>query len=188
MNPLTRKRLDQLYNVEKKTNAEISRLTGICRSGISKRIKKYGFHHRFSDGHRAKLSIARIGHPPSNKGKIGIQTAWNKGLKGYLGGESHYRWIADRTTLIKKQQRNDYAYVAWRKSVRDRDGWKCRMSNSDCLGKVVAHHILPWAKFPELRYEINNGITLCRFHHPRKRDDEMKLSPYFQSILGVKLD
>ncbi len=100
-----------------------------------------------------------------------------------MRGASNPKWIADRTQLVKKQERNDSAYQEWRKSVRDRDGWVCKMSNGDCLGKVVAHHILPWRDFVELRYEINNGITLCRFHHPRKRADEMKLSPYFQSLV-----
>ena len=103
--------------------------------------------------------------------------------KGKFGQESR-RWVKDRTKLAKRQERNDSAYKDWRKSVRDRDGWKCKISNGDCLGKVVAHHILPWAKFPELRYETNNGITLCRFHHPRKREDEMKLSPYFQGLVS----
>lgn len=100
-----------------------------------------------------------------------------------MRGVLNPKWITDRSQLAKKQERNDSAYQEWRKSVRDRDGWVCKMSNGDCLGKVVAHHILPWAKFPELRYETNNGITLCRFHHPRKRADEMKLSPYFQSLV-----
>ena len=53
-------------------------------------------------------------------------------------------------------------------------------------GKLEAHHILSWSKFPELRYEVNNGITLCHFHHPRKRNDEMTLSPFFQSLVKVK--
>ena len=30
---------------------------------------------------------------------------------------------------------------------------------------IRAHHILPW-RIVELRYNINNGITLCQFHHP----------------------
>lgn len=123
--------------------------------------------------------------------------AWNKGLSGVHthsdetkkkmseshSGPRNFRWITDRTKLAKRQERNDSAYKEWRKSVRDRDGWKCKITNGDCLGKVVAHHILPWSKFPELRYEVNNGITLCQFHHPRKREDEMKLSPYFQSLV-----
>lgn len=179
---LTREELHQLYMVEKKKASEIAILTGITRSGISKRLKKYGFPSKNAPFVRRKGTI------PWNKGKKDVQEPWNKGLKGYKKGTEHYRWIADRTKLVQKQQRNDYAYVEWRKSVRDRDGWKCKISNGDCLGKIVAHHILPWAKFPELRYEVNNGITLCRFHHPRRREDEMKLSPYFQNMLGVKLN
>jgi len=118
---------------------------------------------KFTEEHRKKLSEVR--------------------LKNKIVGPKHPRWIMDRTRLAQKQKRNDSAYKEWRKSVRDRDGWKCKMSNKDCLGKVVAHHILPWAKFPELRYEVNNGITLCKTHHPLKRDEEIRLSPYFQSLL-----
>lgn len=32
------------------------------------------------------------------------------------------------------------------------------------MGKVVAHHILPWKDYIELRHEVNNGITLCHYH------------------------
>ncbi len=51
-------------------------------------------------------------------------------------------------------------------------------------GKVIAHHILGWSAYPELRYEINNGITLCHFHHPKKRIDEGRLIPIFQKLVG----
>jgi len=98
-------------------------------------------------------------------------------------GANNYQWITDRSKLSKQEERNGNHHKEWSKSVKNRDGWKCKIFNNDCIGRVVAHHILPWAKFPELRYQINNGITLCRFHHPRKRIDEMKLSPYFQSLV-----
>ena len=67
---------------------------------------------------------------------------------------------------------------------KDRDGWSCRIADNNCNGKLEAHHILPWRDFVELRYQINNGITLCHFHHPRKREDVEKLSPYFQSMVA----
>ncbi len=57
------------------------------------------------------------------------------------------------------------------------------MFNSDCYGKIVVHHILGWTAFPELRYKEDNGIALCKFHHPRKRADEARLSPYFQELI-----
>lgn len=54
----------------------------------------------------------------------------------------------------------------------------------NCKGRLEAHHILSWKDYPELRYDINNGITLCHAHHPRKRDEEAELSPYFQSLVA----
>lgn len=69
---------------------------------------------------------------------------------------------------------------------KNRDNWTCRIADNNCDGKMVAHHILPWRDFPELRYEVNNGITLCHFHHPRKRNDEMRLSPYFQELIKAQ--
>lgn len=45
-------------------------------------------------------------------------------------------------------------------------------------------HILPWRDFVELRFNTNNGITLCHAHHPRKRSEEARLSPFFQKIVA----
>ncbi|MFA5197694.1 MAG: NUMOD3 domain-containing DNA-binding protein [Patescibacteria group bacterium] len=86
----------------------------------------------------------------------------------------------------KQDERNDSAYQNWSKQIKIRDEWKCRINNNDCFGKVIAHHILSWRDFPELRYKINNGITLCQHHHPRKRIDETKLIPFFQGLVEVK--
>lgn len=105
-----------------------------------------------------------------------------------LSGENHWNWKEDRTQLAKRQERNDMAYKEWRRQVWVRDNYKCKIGNCDCKGKIIAHHILGWSLFPELRYEVNNGITLCQFHHPLKRNDEKNLSPYFQELVGVKVN
>lgn len=128
----------------------------------------------------------------SKKGQI----AWNKGIKcpwtternlrdnPKRKGENHWKWISDRTKIIPKQKRNDYAYKEWRKNVWLRDNWRCKIANPDCKGRIEAHHILGWTEYPELRYQVNNGITLCHTHHPRKRSEEAKLSPYFQKLVA----
>ena len=103
--------------------------------------------------------------------------------------ERHPRWISDRTKLAVlsngEEYRNSPASREWSKEVKSRDGWKCKISDSDCLRAVVAHHILSWRDYPELRYQINNGITLCHAHHPRKRAEEKRLIPTFLELVSV---
>jgi len=73
----------------------------------------------------------------------------------------------------------------WVKQVKKRDKNQCRINNEDCFGYNIVHHILPWRDYPELRYKINNGITLCQAHHPRKRVEEKQLIPLFKRLVSV---
>ena len=153
------------------------------------------------------------GQAPWNKGKKGSQVPWNKGLTREtdsrvkapwegkkrpnfpLGiphlkarGANHYKWIENRTELKRdtgKNERGCSLYREWRAQVWLRDSYKCKIANPDCNGRIEAHHILGWREYPELRYQTNNGITLCHAHHPRKRAEEKRLSPYFQSLVSV---
>lgn len=140
-------------------------------------------------------NVFKKGMTPWNKGLKGTQKpsstsfkkgqkAWNKGIKWTDRlGEKHPRWIIDRNELKRGSRPYDTQYKYWASEIKKRDDWKCKIANENCKGRLEAHHILSWSKFPELRYQTNNGITLCHFHHPRKREDEIKLSPFFQSLV-----
>ena len=105
---------------------------------------------------------------------------------GQNTGESNWRWMSDRSQLAKADEhRNDTSHREWSRNVKNRDGWKCRIANADCDGRLESHHILSYKEHPELRYEVNNGITLCHAHHPRGRAEEKRLSPYFQDLVSV---
>ena len=129
-----------------------------------------------------------------NKAKVG-RPSWNKGLAGYQAGEKHHwygrdnsgeknpTWKGGPEFWKKDNQRNDPAYQVWRMKIWIRDGFKCRIANKDCIGRIEAHHILGWAEYVELRYEVNNGITLCHGHHPKKRMEEKRLAPEFQALV-----
>lgn len=133
------------------------------------------FEQRFGS-EKAKIVKVKI-----SLGKKGSTFHWNK---PHPKGKEHPRYIIDRTQLARKDERNDSAYNDWRKQVWLRDSFKCRI-NIDCSGKIEAHHILIWKDYPELRYNINNGITLCHAHHPRKRAEEKRLAPIFQELVSV---
>lgn len=56
----------------------------------------------------------------------------------------------------------------WRQSVFQRDNFTCQT----CQARgtyLEADHIKPWAYFPELRFELSNGRTLCRPCHDQTK-------------------
>lgn len=52
---------------------------------------------------------------------------------------------------------------AWRIKVLQRDGNRCVLCGSDT--DLEADHIKPWALYPDLRFDPDNGRTLCRPCH-----------------------
>ena len=131
----------------------------------------------FSQESRLKMSLSKKGKTLSSETKIKLSNC----KKGKL----HWNYKHDRTLLSKKQERSDSAYKEWRISVYKRDTFTCKINNENCNGRIEAHHILGWTEFPELRYEIRNGITLCHAHHPRKRAEEKRLANYFNELVSV---
>ena len=55
-------------------------------------------------------------------------------------------------------------YKTWRTSIFENNDYTCAYCGVRG-GKLNAHHIKPWAKYPKLRYEVSNGITLCETCH-----------------------
>lgn len=60
---------------------------------------------------------------------------------------------------------DDPQYKKWRQNVYKRDKYCCKWPGCNNNKKLNAHHIKKWADYPGLRFEINNGITLCKDHH-----------------------
>lgn len=63
-------------------------------------------------------------------------------------------------------QRNMPEYIEWRTAVFERDNYTCQSCGAK--GRMNAHHIKSWSSFPELRFDINNGITLCFDCHAKE--------------------
>lgn len=87
---------------------------------------------------------------------------------------------------MERRDFNDPRYKAWRKRVYARDKYKCQMPGCSASGGLNAHHIRRWADFPELRYCVSNGISLCRACHERIKDREGEFEGLFQSIVARK--
>ena len=99
------------------------------------------------------------------------------------GAQSH-RWQGgktDTTTLF----RNSQEYALWRNAVFARDDYTCLLCN-ERGGKLAAHHIRPFATYPEIRLAVGNGATLCWSCHASIKGRESRYETTFYDITGFK--
>lgn len=70
--------------------------------------------------------------------------------------------------LIKchEQDMNSSRYWSWRRRVFKRDSHTCqKCGRSGESLTLEAHHIIPWFDYPEGRFKLSNGETLCSDCH-----------------------
>lgn len=107
-----------------------------------------------SDETRSKMSAAKKGTKQS-KGWIDAKVASRVAYYDEQG----------RKTPENIRIRMSKEYRDWRESVFKRDNWTCQICfiRSEAGNPVViqADHIRQFAFFPELRFELSNGRTLC---------------------------
>lgn len=113
--------------------------------------------------YRKRMSEVHKGERPHRKGiKINVKhnkqfkkgmIPWNKGLGNSNPYERHKKSIEHKN---------------WRSAIFERDNYTCQICRKRG-GKLNADHIKPYALYPELRLDIDNGRTLCEECH-RKTD------------------
>jgi plasmid stability protein len=124
--------------------------------------------HSVSEETKQKISNANKGHSVSTETRNIISNKLMgrklpleqvEGIKKRLTGlckENNYNWKGG----ISREKHGGKEYIEWRSKVYQRDNWNCQTCGQRG-GGLQAHHIKSWKKYPELRYDINNGVTLC---------------------------
>lgn len=114
---------------------------------------------------RNKLSDARKrfyqsggSHPKGMLGKKATEVTRKK-MSISKKGEKSYLWKGGITPQNEKI-RKSIEMRLWRESVFARDKFTCQICEKKG-GELNADHIKPFALFPELRFVIGNGRTLC---------------------------
>ena len=83
----------------------------------------------------------------------------NKCNRKYYSGSRNPMWEGGKTNKLRAL-RNSLEYKLWRESVYKRDDYTCVWCGQRS-GELQADHIKPFADYPELRFAIDNGRTLC---------------------------
>jgi len=115
---------------------------------------------RNSEAHKGIPSKRKgISRTPEEKLKISI------GTKKYTPrGEANFMWKGGVTSENIKA-RQSFEYQEWRRKVYERDNYTCQHCGDNKGGNLNPHHIKSFAEYPELRYDVENGITLCKNCH-----------------------
>jgi len=127
--------------------------------------------HKHSDESKEKMRQAKLKNP--TKYWLGKNNPYNM-------GDKNPNWKGGVTTGNEKERKN-IQYYEWRRQVFGRDHFTCRVCYSK--GYVQANHIFPFRSHKQLRYEINNGITLCVTCHKFIFKREELFIKFFQGIL-----
>ena len=114
------------------------------------------------------------------------EASWNKGTNiSGMSGKTHCSKTKEKMRLsssgelasnwkggvssVNKRIRSSAKYASWRTSVFIRDDYTCthcgRSSKAGDRVVLNADHIKPFAFYPDLRFDVDNGRTLCEPCH-----------------------
>lgn len=103
-----------------------------------------------------------------------------------MRGESHYNWrggITGRRQLDMARRE----YRDWRRAVFQRDKYTCQICGGSHGGNLRAHHIKLYSVFPELRYDVDNGITVCDNCHKKIHSQlDIQSEPQYNLLMKLR--
>lgn len=182
---------------------------GPCSEERKRKISAANFGRTITPETRLKMSEAKIGCAPWNKGKrmwdtrphprgtlgkkmpkkVITKETIDKMSRAHLGipqphkrKENHWNWNGGITSE-NKCARVSIQYKNWRRSVFARDNFTC-VKCGIRGGYLNADHIKPFALFPELRFDINNGMTLCVDCHKKTETYGGRIKKYAARLVN----
>lgn len=126
-----------------------------------------------SDEMRRKISAANKGQKPSalciersreaRKNGLNLSDEARRKKSEQHRGAKHHAWKGG-VTPENLRIRALIDMKLWREAVFKRDNFTCQECDVRG-GDLHAHHIKPFCRYPDLRFEVSNGLTLCEPCH-----------------------
>lgn len=176
LNNITQEELYDLYRVKRLSCKEIAQKYNVTDGAISYQLKKFGIPI-YSPSEAINIYLYE-------KGGIEKARKTQSTMENRIKSSCKQRGIPIKdfngfSTTEEHMARNNTYYKEWLKNVFNRDNYTCQ-----CCGKrggnLNAHHLYNFSKCKNLRYDVNNGITLCERCHLIQYPNS------FHSIYGQK--
>jgi len=125
----------------------------------NKIVSGYGYercskHRHASEETKEKFRKSMIGKPPLKHNSGCDCFRCDKKV-----GEKNHNWKGGITPEVMRIRRSK-EYKQWVNTVFQRDQYTCQACKKRG-GDLHAHHIKRFADYPDLRFELSNGQTLC---------------------------
>ena len=91
----------------------------------------------------------------------------NAGGGQHMRGQGNPRWRGGVALDERTRQPWQAKLGQWRRRVFHRDTYTCQRCglSPKTKNQLRSHHVAPWATNPDRRFDVANGITLCRACH-----------------------
>jgi hypothetical protein len=182
--------LRQKYEVEGLSTYEIARLVQRDPKRVYEKLRDFGIptrprglnlRHGGRDNYILNGGVPTFlgrSHSAETRRKLSVAASrpkpWIRGQRNGMAGRTGSSNPNYKDGSSPERQRL-YASGEGRALIRAvyaRDGYRCTSCGAGKTGprSLHAHHVKPWAEYPELRFEIENLVTLCRdCHHAAHR-------------------
>ena len=161
---IKKEELYDLYVKKKLTTIEIGALYNVGDNTVSNLLRKfnipvYSQSERMMDYYYKKGGIEKAREIAGSKESRILNSCRHQGIT-----RDEFNGFARSENL---RLRGNAKYFDWRKNVFERDNYTCQCCGQHG-GKLNAHHIKNFSDNEQLRYDVDNGITLCFNCHSLK--------------------
>lgn len=119
--------------------------------------------HNYRESEAVKQAIKKGQNDPKRIDAVRQMAKSQKGKpRPNQRGENNPNWKGGYRNH-RQTEMGRVEYKIWRATIFKRDKHKCILCGNNL--DLQANHIKTWKKYPELRYDIYNGVTLCRECH-----------------------
>lgn len=132
------------------STTQIAEEIGSTASTVSKWMRRHGIEMRScgsEKGHNRNTAEARL--------------KMSQAKRGRLIGDKNPNWRGGNSSV--DPDRNRYKAKKWSADVKARDSFACIECGETEM--LHSHHVKSWKHYPELRYDLDNGVTLCETCH-----------------------
>jgi len=167
--PCTEETKKRISKANKGRQPSLLAIRGATKSARERRGKK---HPRWKGG---KPKCKKCGKQLSNYGIFLCKKCYNESKKGIprtqkvkdkISRTHKERWKMHKyKTLLNERMRRGKDFAKWRKKVFERDNYICqkckKRSKKGERIELHPHHILNFSNHEDLRFIVDNGVTLC---------------------------